>query len=101
MTALDYLQIILFFICLIGLIPLLGNYMAKVYKDEKHGMLFMAGRPERWIYKISGVNPAEGMNWKTYTWSLLLFNLMGFLVVFLLQLFQSSLPLNPQKLPDT
>jgi K+-transporting ATPase ATPase A chain len=101
MTALDYLQIILFFICLIGLIPLLGNYMAKVYKDEKHGMLFLAGRPERWIYKITGVNPAEGMNWKTYTWSLLLFNLMGFLVVFLLQLFQSSLPLNPQKLPDT
>jgi K+-transporting ATPase ATPase A chain len=38
------------------------------------------------------------MDWKKYTYSLLFFNFMGFSFLFFLQLCQSYLPLNPQKL---
>ena len=40
------------------------------------------------------------MDWKRYLKSLLIFNAIGFVFVFLIQLMQSYLPLNPQKLPN-
>ena len=40
------------------------------------------------------------MNWKTYTIGVLLFNLAGFVLLYLLQIFQSYLPLNTEKLPN-
>lgn len=39
------------------------------------------------------------MDWKKYAYSLLVFNFMGFIFLFFLQLCQNYLPLNPQKLP--
>ena len=40
------------------------------------------------------------MNWKTYMYGVLLFNLFGFVLLFLLQMFQAYLPLNTEKLPN-
>jgi K+-transporting ATPase ATPase A chain len=100
MTTLDYIQIILFIAVLIGLTPILGNYMYKVFIGEKHLMLPVFGWLEKLTYKSSGVNPEEETNWKSYTFSLLMFNLVGFIFVFLLQLFQAQLPLNPANLPN-
>jgi len=100
MTTLDYIQIILFVALLIGLTPILGNYMYKVFLGEKHLMLPIFGWLEKLTYKSAGVNPEEETNWKSYTISLLMFNLVGFVFVFLLQLFQAQLPLNPANLPN-
>lgn len=100
MTAQDYIQVILFFAILIGLTPILGNYMYKVFIGEKHLMLPVFGWLERLTYKSSGINPDEETNWKSYTFSLLMFNMVGFIFVFLLQLFQAQLPLNPANLPN-
>ena len=41
-------------------------------------------------------NIASGMNWKQYTLAIVLFNVIGFLALFILQLVQGNLPLNPQ-----
>jgi K+-transporting ATPase ATPase A chain len=41
------------------------------------------------------VRADEGMTWKTYTLAMLVFNLLGLLVVYLLQRLQGVLPLNP------
>src|ERR1035437_7631482 len=100
MTTLDYIQIILFFAVLIGLTPLLGNFMFKVFTGSKHFMLPVFGWLEKLTYKSSGVNPDEETNWKSYTFSLVMFNFVGLVFVFLIQLFQSHLPLNPANLPD-
>jgi len=100
MTAQDYIQIILFFAILIGLTPILGNYMYKVFVGEKHLMLPVFGWLEKLTYKFSGIDPDEETNWKSYTFSLLMFNLVGFIFVLLLQLFQAQLPLNPANLPN-
>jgi len=100
MTTLDYFQIILFLALLIGLTPVLGKFMYKVFSGEKHIMIPVFGWLEKLTYKLIGVNPDEETNWKSYTFSLLIFNLLGFIFVFLIQLFQAQLPLNPANLAN-
>lgn len=99
-TTYDFLQIIIFLGLLIGLTPVLGNYMYKVFTGEKHLMSAPLGWLERLTYKLVGVDATEETNWKTYTFGLLLFNFIGFLFVFLLQLTQAYLPFNPANLPN-
>ncbi|WP_372844225.1 potassium-transporting ATPase subunit KdpA [Psychrobacter sp.] len=41
-------------------------------------------------------NMVSGMNWKQYALAIVLFNVIGFLALFVLQLVQGKLPLNPQ-----
>jgi K+-transporting ATPase ATPase A chain len=54
---------------------------------------------ERWIYRIAGVDAQRESNWKQYATGMLLFNLLGLLVVYVLQRAQHLLPLNPQQFP--
>jgi len=100
MTTLDIFQIILFVCLLIGFTPLLGNFMFRVFTGNNHFLLPVFGWIEKLAYKTTGVNPKEETNWKSYTFGLLMFNLTGFIFVFLLQLFQVYLPLNPQHLAN-
>jgi len=100
MTTLDYFQIFLFIALIIGLTPVLGAFMYKVFAGEKHLMQPVFGGLEKLSYKVIKVNPTEESNWKSYTFGLLLFNLVGILFVFLIQLFQTQLPLNPANLPN-
>ena len=100
MTTQDFLQIFLFLGLLIGLAPILGLYMSKVFSGEKHFLQPVLGWLERLTYRFSGINVNDETNWKSYAINLLLFNLIGFLFLFLVQLTQSVLPLNPANLPS-
>jgi potassium-transporting ATPase potassium-binding subunit len=100
MKVQDFLQIALFFAALIGLTPVLGNFMSKVFTGEKHFMLPVFGWLEKLVYKFIRVNPEEETNWKSYTFGLLAFNLTGFIFLFLIQLFQAHLPVNPANLAN-
>jgi K+-transporting ATPase ATPase A chain len=100
MTTLDFLQIALFVALLIGLTPVIGNFMSKVFTGEKHFMLPVLGWLERLTYKFIRLNPDEETNWKSYTFGLLAFNLAGFVFLFLIQVFQAYLPLNPANLSN-
>ena len=96
----EAIQLILFMFTLVALAPLLGKYMSRVFMGESHIMKLVFGRLERLIYRLTGVNSKEEMNWKNYTYSLLLFNFIGFVLLFLLQVFQGYLPLNAERLPN-
>ncbi len=100
MTTLDYFQIFLFIALVIALTPVLGTYMYKVFSGEKHIMHPVFGWLEKLSYKIIKVNPSEESNWKSYTFSLLLFNMVGIVFLFLIQMIQAQLPLNPANLPN-
>jgi len=100
MTTLDYFQIFLFIALIIGLTPVLGTFMYKVFTGKKHLMHPVFGWLEKLSYKVIKVNPNEESNWKSYAFGLLLFNLVGILFVFLIQLVQAQLPLNPTNLPN-
>lgn len=72
----------------------LGLYIAKVYKGEKVWSDIFASL-EKLIYKLSGIDPTEEMNWKQFLKSMLVINVFWFVWGFLLLLSQGSLPLNP------
>jgi potassium-transporting ATPase potassium-binding subunit len=99
MTFNGMLQIGLYLIVLLVLVKPLGWYMARVYEGKPIFLDRFLGPIERFIYHLCGVRPDEEMNWKTYALALLLFNLFGILVLYLLQRVQDVLPLNPQALP--
>ena len=96
----EMIQVILFFVILVGLTPLLGNFMYRVFTSQRHILHPALGWLERLTYKAGGIDPIEENNWKSYSVNLLLFNFIGFLFLFLVQLWQSHLPLNPEKFPD-
>ena len=96
-----WIEVGLFFAVLLALVKPLGHYMALVYEGKPCGLNRVLGPVERGLYRLAGVRQDEEMTWKQYTVGLLLFNLLGVLVVFGLQRFQSLLPLNPQQLGDT
>lgn len=72
----------------------LGKYIAKVYKGEKTWLDFM--KPiERLMFRLSGINPNEEMNWKQFLKALLVINFSWFLWAMTLLIVQGQLPLNP------
>jgi len=93
-----WLEIALFYTVLIALTPLLGSVFARVLADEKVAWLSWLRPIENACYRACGINPKQEMNWKEYTFCVVVFNLFGLIVVFALQLLQHKLPLNPQHL---
>lgn len=98
MQLIDFAQVFLLITVLILSVPLLGGFMAKVFKGERHFLSPVLGGLERLIYRAGGVDPFLEMNWKEYAGALIAFNVLGFLVVFAAQLLQGALPANPQGL---
>jgi potassium-transporting ATPase potassium-binding subunit len=97
MAATEIIQALLLLLVLVILTPVLGRYMARVFQDENHFLKTMLKPAEKSIYRLISCSEEE-MDWKKYTYSLLIFNFIGFLFIFLLQICQGFLPLNPQKL---
>lgn len=93
-----WLQLIFYFGTLLLLTKPLGSYMAKVYQGERLFLDLILGPVERFLYRISGIDQRSEMTWKTYAVAMLLFNILGLIVVYLLQRLQGFLPLNPQGL---
>jgi potassium-transporting ATPase potassium-binding subunit len=100
LTTREIIQVIIFFALIIGLTPILGKYMSKVFTGEKHFMQPVFGWLERLTYRFTGVNPDEETNWKSYALNLLIFNFIGFVFLFVIQLTQAYLPLNPAHLAN-
>ncbi len=96
-----FIQLALFLGTIVLFTPVLGKYMKKVFSGESHPLTPVLGWLEKGIYRICGIDSQEEMNWKKYLVSLLWFNLFGFAIVFVLQLTQAWLPLNPAKAGNT
>ncbi len=100
MTGTGIGQIIVYAVALVALGIPLGAYMARVYTGEAKFAQRILGPFERLIYRIVGVKPAEEMSWKHYAFATMMFNVLGILIVYLLQRVQHSLPGNPLDLPN-
>src|SRR5258706_8071013 len=100
MNGFNWLQLAVYFGTLLTLTPLLGGWMARIYAGEKHLLQRPVGWLEKLFYRYADCDPKEEMNWRRYAAALLWFNLIGFVVVFALQLFQAKLPFNPQQMPN-
>jgi K+-transporting ATPase ATPase A chain len=98
MSSSTVIQFAFFIVLLLVLAKPLGEYIGKVLDQDKTPLDRIVGPVERVIYRIAGIDPADRMDWKQYTFALILFNLLAIATVFLLQKVQGALPLNPQKL---
>lgn len=96
MDLLGWLQIGLLFSILFVLTKPLGLYLYHIYeKPHKFKILFYF---EEKLFKFLGIGK-QGQDWKSYLYTLILFNLMGILILFLIEINQDLLPLNSQNLP--
>jgi K+-transporting ATPase, KdpA len=95
----DLIQILFTLGVVVLLTPLLGHYMAKVFQGQQTWLSRLLRPLEVLTYKLSGIKESEEMTWKQYSIALLWFNVIGLVFLFLLQLLQGSLPLNPQNMP--
>ncbi len=96
MTLAGWLQIVVYFAVLIALVKPLGGYMARVYQGEKTFLSPVVAPVERLIYRLMGIDSEEEMDWKVYAVAMLIFNLIGFVFLYLLLRIQGILPLDPQ-----
>jgi K+-transporting ATPase ATPase A chain len=98
MNNYSWLQFPLYLTVLLLLVKPLGLFMARVYQGERTFLSPLLLPVERFIYRLARVNEDEDMNWKTYALTVLSFNLVGLLFLYLLLRVQNLLPLNPQAL---
>jgi len=77
----------------------LGVYIAKVLEGEKTFLDPVLKPVERLVYRLSGVDAGQEMNWREYTVAMLLFSFVSLLLTYLIERAQHFLPWNPQALP--
>lgn len=98
----ELLQIVFGILLILLIAPFLGFFISKVYSGEKHFLSRVFSPLEKGVSYLSGTDFKRKMTWKEYALAVFLFNIFGFLVLFLLMVGQGVIPfLNPQKLPGT
>lgn len=95
MSIYDFAQVSMLLALTCMITPFLGRYIYSVLENKTH-----IGWIEGSIYKICWIDPKEQMRWTEYTKNMLICNLIGFIVLFCILIFQQHLPLNPQNLPN-
>jgi K+-transporting ATPase ATPase A chain len=93
--AQGFVQIALFCAVLIVTAPLLGAYMARVFRDEHVFLTPVIGPVERTLYRAFRVDPEQGQDWKGYAKSLLVFSTLFGVLLFVILRTQSIHPFNP------
>ena len=95
MTAIGWLQIILFSVIIVALTKPLGAYMTRVFSGERTFLSPVLRPVETGIYWIGGVDERREQHWLTYTVAMLLFHVGGVLIIYGLMRLQAYLPFNP------
>ena len=95
------LQYGLYLVILMVLAIPLGKYISKVMDGEKVFLSKVLVPVENFIYKIMRIDKKEDMTWKKYAVSVVSFSIFGFIILFLLNMLQGVLPLNPEGVDGT
>ena len=95
MTAIGWIQIILYCVIIVALAKPLGWYMTRVFNGERTFLSPILRPVEAGLYWIGGVDEKREQHWLTYTVAMLLFHVGGFLIIYALMRLQAVLPFNP------
>jgi K+-transporting ATPase ATPase A chain len=95
MTAIGWIQIILYCAIIVALVKPLGGYMTRVFNGERTFLSPILRPVEAGVYWIGGVDERREQHWLTYTVAMLLFHVGGFLIIYALMRLQAVLPFNP------
>src|SRR5215469_7865294 len=75
----------------------LGAYMARGFEGERRPLPRLFGPIERFLFRLSGVDPSGEQTWVGYAGSVLALSIFSLLVTYAILRLQQLLPLNPQK----
>ena len=100
MTAIGWIQAIIFFLIVIALTKPLGLFMARVFAGERTWLTPVVRPLETLIYRLCGVREDEEMTWYAYAFSMLAFSLVGLIYLYVLLRTQKWLPFNPQHIDN-
>ena len=95
MTLIGWFQIVLYCATVAALAKPLGWYMTRVFNGERTLLSPILRPVETVLYQIGGVDEKREQHWLTYTVSMLLFQVGGFLIIYGLMRLQAWLPFNP------
>src|SRR5437868_7804566 len=95
MTAIGWIQIILYCAIIAALAKPLGWYMTRVFNGERTFLSPILRPVEASLYWIGGVDERREQHWLTYTVAMLLFHVGGVLIIYALMRLQAVLPFNP------
>ena len=95
MTAIGWIQIILYCAIIVALVKPLGWYMTRVFNGERTFLSPILRPVEAGLYWVGGVDERREQHWLTYTVAMLLFHVGGFLIIYALMRLQAVLPFNP------
>jgi potassium-transporting ATPase potassium-binding subunit len=95
MTAIGWIQILLFCAIIVALTKPLGWYMTRVFNGERTLLSPLLRPIEVAIYWIGGVDEKREQHWVTYTVAMLFFHVGGFLILYAVMRLQAQLPFNP------
>ena len=96
MTPNTLLQFAVLLASLLLLAKPVGEYMGRVFEREPVFLDPVVRPLERGIYRLAGIEADDRMDWKAYTWAILLFSLAGVVFLAALLRLQHLLPFNPQ-----
>ncbi len=99
MKGTDLFQLVFFIVLFLLLAWPFGRYMAAVYTGKRTFLDPVLNPLEKLFYRLSGVDPDHEMGWWEYAVAAMTLNILGIVVLFLVQLVQGYLPLNPQHFP--
>jgi potassium-transporting ATPase potassium-binding subunit len=94
--AQGFLQIAIFCALIVAVVPVLGGYMARVFRGERTFLDPVAGPLERGTYRLLRIDPTRGQDWKAYAKSVIAFSLVGWLLLFIILRTQTLHPWNPE-----
>jgi K+-transporting ATPase ATPase A chain len=95
MTAIGWIQILLYCAIIVALVKPLGWYMTRVFNGERTFLSPILRPVESGLYWIGGVDERREQHWLTYTVAMLLFHVGGFLILYAVMRLQAVLPFNP------
>jgi potassium-transporting ATPase potassium-binding subunit len=95
-TLQGWLQIALYLVVLTALTPLLGGYMARVYRNERVFLTPVLGPVERLTYRVLRVDPDVQQDWKGYARTTLVFSVLFWFALYVILRTQGIHPFNPE-----
>ncbi len=98
MSVNGWLQFAIYSVLLLLSVRPVGAYLARVLEGERTWLDPVLRPFERLIYKLSGVNAEQEMNWRQYTFAMLGFSAVTLVLTYALERLQAFLPWNPQHL---
>jgi K+-transporting ATPase ATPase A chain len=95
-TAEGWLQIAIYIAVLTALTPVLGGYMARVFRGERVFLTPVLGPLERLVHRLIRVDTSVSQDWKSYARTTLIFSALFWGALYLILRTQGVHPWNPE-----